>query len=324
MRRTPFVLTLVLAGTLGLLTAGRTGTAASSTPDSCPPTLGVTDPAKDVRRGACLFRSTTAFGQRDPKALFASCAGCHLNTGTDQALHAVQFIDTGGQTVKVMRKTPNLRNVVYNVPLGWDGRHGGTPGDLASIRTAIKSAALAAILSPLEMQGVESAVTTAKLDALAAFLISHSPTAPGGEQPAPVSVSQEVLDRIALGRDVFFGKGQCSMCHPAPFFTDNHIRTNVVNPSAQFDFSGDRGAGAVGTGRVGEFKTPSLHHFYPNARPFMHNGGLGEQDVQLFRFYQTSLGMTLTGQEQTGLHYWLQNCPKGPGRDPATLPSTCF
>ena len=322
MSRTPLVLSLVLAGTLGFVAMARAETI--STPNLCLATPGVTDPAMDVRRGACLFRSTTVFGQKDPKALFASCAGCHLDVATDQALHTVQFSDTRGQTVTVLRKAPNLRNVVYNVPLGWDGRHGGTPGDLVSIRNAIKSAAFAAIVSPLEMHGSASAVTNAKLDALAAFLISRSPTAPGPEQPAPAPVSQDLLDRIASGRDVFFGKGLCSTCHPAPFFTDNHIRTNVVNPAAQFDFSGDRGAGAVGTGRVGEFKTPSLHHFYPNAQPFMHNGGLGEKDVQLFRFYQTSLGMTLTGQEQTGLHYWLQNCPKGPERAPATLPSTCF
>lgn len=323
MSRTPFVLTLVLAGTLGFVSGGSADTP-SGTPTLCPATPGVTDPTKDVKRGNCLFRSTTAFGQKDPKAVFASCAGCHLDAATDQALHAVQFIDTTGQMVTVMRKAPNLRNVVYNVPLGWDGRHGGTPGDLASIRNAIKSAALAAILSPVEMQGSSSAVTNAKLDALAAFLISRSPTAPGPEQPAPATFAQELLDQIAVGRGVFFGKGQCSMCHPPPFFTDNHIRTNVVNPSARFDFSGDRGAGAVGTGHAGEFKTPSLHHFYPKAQPFMHNGGLGEQDAQLFRFYQISLGMILTGQEQTGLHYWLQNCPKGPGRHPVTLPSTCF
>ena len=324
MSRTPLALTLVLAGTLVFVAAERAGTVTNDPPGSCPATPGVTDPSRDVRRGACLFRSTTAFGQKDPRALFASCAGCHLDAGTDQTLHAVQFTDTSGDTVTVLRKTPNLRNVVYNVPLGWDGRHGGAPGDLASIRNAIKSAGLAAILSPLEMQGSSSSVTNAQLDALAAFLISRSPTAPGPEHPAPETFSQDLLDRIAVGRAVFFGKGQCSTCHPAPFFMDNRIRTNVVNHAAQFDFSADRGAGAVGTGGEGEFKTPSLHHFYPDARPFMHNGGLGQQDGQLFRFYQTSLGMTLTGQEQTGLHYWLQNCPKGAGRDPATLPSTCF
>jgi hypothetical protein len=80
----------------------------------------------------------------------------------------------------------------------------------------------------------------------------------------------------------------------------------------------------VGTGGAGEFKTPSLHFFYPEARPFMHNGGLGQQDGQLLRFYQKSLDVTLSGDEQTGLRYWLQNCPRGPGRHPATLPPTCF
>lgn len=321
MSRVPFVVILVLTGTLGWAAAAH---AANEAPNPCLATPGVTDPDKDVKRGRCLFRSTTAFGQRDPQSLFASCAGCHLDTATDQALHAVQLTDTGGNTVTVLRKAPNLRNVTYNVPLGWDGRFGGTPGDLPSIRVAIMRAAATAILSPLEMQGSLPSVTLAQLQALAAFLISRSPTAPEGPPATLPTFDQDLLNRVAVGRGVFFGKGQCSTCHPAPFFTDHQIRTNVVHPAARFDFGGDRGAGAVGTGADGEFKTPSLHHFYPEARPFMHNGGLGVQDSQLFRFYQTSLGVSLSGDEQTGLRYWLQNCPRGADRHPATLPPTCF
>jgi cytochrome c peroxidase len=323
MSRSPFALSVMLAGTLGLAAAAA-GTESGGTPNLCPATPGVTDPNKDIKRGKCLFSSTTAFGQREPTAMFASCAGCHPDGTTDQALHAVQITDTEGNTVTVMRKAPNLRNVTYNVPLGWDGRHGGTPGDLESIRVAIMRAAFGAIISPVEMQGSLSSLSLGQFQALAAFLISRSPTAPGPETPTPAQFSRDTLDRVAVGRDVFFGKGQCSTCHPAPFFTDHRIRSNVVNPVARFDFSGDRGAGAVGTGGAGEFKTPSLHNFYPVASPFMHDGGLGERESQLFRFYQKSLGFTLTSEEQTGLHYWLQNCPQGAGRHPLTLPSTCF
>lgn len=317
------VLTLVLAGVLGLaIAAGATDSGAPTV--ACPPTTGVSDPNLDVKRGSCLFRSTTAFGQKDPTAMFASCAGCHPDGRTDQTLHAIEVTDTAGHTVTVFRRAPNLRNVVLNVPLGWDGRHGGTPGDLESIRIAIMRAAFGAIMSPLEMQGTLSSLSLAQFQSLAAFLISRSPTGPEPGTPEPGKFDQDTLDRVAVGRGVFFGKGQCSTCHPAPFFTDNRIRTNVLHPSARFDFSGDRGAAAVGTGGEGEYKTPSLHHFYPDGRPFMHNGGLGLQDSQLFLFYQKSLGFTLTGEEQTGLHYWLQNCPRGAGRHPLTLPSTCF
>ncbi len=179
--------------------------------------------------------------------------------------------------------------------------------------------------------------TQVQLEALTAFLLSRSPTQPPPTQPppAPPNLDQTTLDNIALGRDVFFGNTpstqdlkvngtRCADCHPRPFFTDHQIRTNVLRPSARFNFGPDQGAGLVGTGPVGTFKTPSLHHFYPDTQPvFMHSGTFGTESA-LFRFYEKSLGFTMTGAERTGLHYWLLNCPKGPERDPASLPPTCF
>ena len=80
------------------------------------------------------------------------------------------------------------------------------------------------------------------------------------------------------------------------------------------------------TGRsvqVGTFKTPSLHHFYPDGQPSLHNGIFAE-DGRLFRFYERSLGFTLAPGESTGLHYWLVNCPRGIGRPAALTPPECF
>lgn len=308
----------------------------------CPPTVQVVTtgrvrssvqvpPDQDVRRGQCLFSSTTAFGQQNPNHLFASCNGCHPGGRTDQVTHVVDVTNSQGQTVTVFRQTPDLRNVVFNVPLTWDGRRGGSLNDAASVRAAIKAAAQGAILSPREMRG--TTVSDDQLESLAAFLIPRSLVRPGPNATPPVSNlanltpqqqadAQATLDRIATGQTVFFGKGQCTTCHPAPFFTDNTIRTNVLNPDVAFDVLPDPGRGFV-TGNAaenGQFKTPSLHHFYPTGAPHMHNGGLAN-DGQLFRFYQRSLGFTLTGQESTGLHYWLVNCARGPF---ALVPPTCF
>ena len=231
----------------------------------------------------------------------------------------------------VSRKTPNLRNVAINFPFGWYGRRGDT-ADPAALRAGIQAAITGAITSPTEMDGL--APTQAQLDALTAFLLSRSPTQPPANEPPP-PLDQATLDKIALGRDVFFGNTPstqglkangttCADCHPRPFFTDHKIRTNVLHPSAQFNLGPDEGAGFVGTGSVDAFKTPSLHHFYPDIEPvFMHSGTFGTESA-LFRFYETSLGFTMTDAERTGLHYWLVNCPKGPERDPASLPPTCF
>ena len=309
---------------------------------TCPPTVNVVTvgrvrtqvpvpPDQDTRRGQCLFNSRVAFGQQNPNHLFASCNNCHPGGGTDQVTHVGAVTNSQGQTVTVFRQTPDIRNVVYNVPLAWDGRRGGSLNDAASVRAAVKAAAQGAILNPLEMRG--TTVTDDQLESLAAFLIPRSLVKPGpnakrpladlsGLTPEEQAKAQATLARIATGQTVFFGKGQCTSCHPAPFFTDNVVRTNVLSPDVQFDVLPDPGRGFItgNAAELGQFKTPSLHHFYPTGAPFMHDGGLAN-DGQLFRFYQKSLGFTLTGQESTGLHYWLVNCARGPF---ALVPPTCF
>ena len=309
---------------------------------TCPPTIQVVivggvrtqvqvPPDQDTRRGQCLFNSRVAFGQTNPNHLFSSCAKCHPGGGTDQVTHVGAVTNSQGQTVTVFRQTPDIRNVVYNVPLAWDGRRGGSLLDAASVRAAVKAAAQGAILNALEMRG--TTVTDDQLESLATFLIRRSLVKPSPTAVQPLSnlanltpeqlaAALATLDRIATGQTVFFGKGQCTACHPAPFFTDNTIRTNVLNPDVVHDVLPDPGRGFI-TGNAAEnglFKTPSLHHFYPTGAPFMHNGGLATEG-QLVRFYEKSLGFTLTGQERTGLHYWLVNCARGPF---ALVPPTCF
>ena len=269
----------------------------------CPPTPGVL-PANDILRGACLFRSTVAFGQ-DPQGPFANCATCHYGLDTtDRGTHLIQITNGQGQTIQLLRRTPSLLNSPVNFPYGWDGRFG-----------TIQDAARAAILSPVEMGG--TTVTDDQLDSLAAFVLSMGQSPPEPE-PAPIT-DQGTLLLIALGKTIFFGKGTCgATCHPAPTFTNNSVTTNQVNA----DFSGqtDPGAGFVGTGGFREFKVPSLLHL-GTLQPFMHNGALARVP-QVVRFYNESLGLNLTVREMTGLEYWLRNCLRG-GVQNTNRPPTC-
>ena len=140
---------------------------------------------QDVKYVQCLFNSRVDFDQANPNGMFASCNSCHPGGRTDRGTHPVLITNSLG-TFEAIRQVPNLLNVQFNLPLGWDGRHGGQVGDTPSIIAAIKSAAMGAINSPAEMVGhVDPAnpADQAKLDALAAFLISRSPTVP----PAPTA-----------------------------------------------------------------------------------------------------------------------------------------
>src|SRR5262245_13059752 len=179
LRSTPRTVAVLLGVALGLV-AWSTVTATETT-STCASTPNVL-PIQDVKFGACLFRSTTAFGQLNPNHIFASCNGCHPNGSTDRGVHAVMVTNNHGQTVVVSRKTPNLRNVAFNFPFGWDGRHGGA-ADLAALRAGIQAAITRAITSPIEMNGKPP--TPVQLKALTAFLLSRSPTKPPANEPPP-------------------------------------------------------------------------------------------------------------------------------------------
>jgi cytochrome c peroxidase len=281
---------------------GQEITAGTSTPP-CPPTPGIAA-NQDVTRGKCLFNSTTVFGQ-DSGNPFASCSRCHYGGDkTDHSVHLVRVTNQAGQTIEVLRKTPSLLKAAHNGPFGVDGRF-----------AAVQDAARAAILSPVEMRG--STVTNDQLDALAAYVLGLPNSDPDlanfTQPPAP---DTGTLNQIAIGHDVFFGKGTCATCHSGPDFTNHTMTTNQVN----FTFSGgtDPGAAFVGTGAAGHLKVQSLL-FFNNDRPAMHSASLGTLE-QVVRFYNKSLNLGLTSQQLTGLTYWLRNC-LDPRRDP--LPSTC-
>lgn len=269
----------------------------------CPPTPGVAA-GQDVERGRCLFKSATVFGQ-DPSGPFASCSRCHYGSEkTDHSTHVVRLTNPAGQTIEVLRKTPSLLKASHNSPWGADGRF-----------TSIQEAARGAILSPVEMRG--SSVTSDQLDALAAYVLGLPGSDPdSAEITQPAAPDTGTLNQIAIGRTVFFGPGTCATCHSGPDFTNRNVTTNQVN----LTFSGgtDPGGGFVGTGPSGTFKVQSLL-FFNNSRPWMHTGALGTVE-QLVRFYNVSLHLGLTSQQQTGLTYWLRNC-LDPRRNP--LPSTC-
>ncbi|HWW88296.1 MAG TPA: cytochrome c peroxidase [Vicinamibacterales bacterium] len=385
MVRTSLLLTFVALSATSRVQSVRGDT--PTAPKPCTPTtvhVGQTVetmPAdEDIRFGQCLFSSTIDFKQTDPHGMFASCNGCHPGNRRDRGVHPVIVTNDLG-TFVANRQAPNLLNVQFNVPLGWDGRHGGELGDPASIIAAIKHAAIGAINSPVEMRGQvdpKDQTDAAKLSALAAFIMSRSHTTPPPNQKPPsappppkllnpndtdaaADLAEEIaeqqaehaatLARIKTGADVFFGRSEstkglldagkaCVSCHKPPFFTDNKVRTNIMNPEAAFDFGfahkdgstgpQDPGAGLVtvtdsATGKsvqVGTFKTPSLHRFYPDGEPAFHSGIFADDD-RLFQFYQKSLGFTLASGESTGLHYWLVNCPQGPDRNPLAIPVEC-
>jgi cytochrome c peroxidase len=86
----------------------------------------------------------------------------------------------------------------------------------------------------------------------------------------------------ARGWQLFSGKARCTLCHPAPLFTDGGFHNLGIGDSAIIIFIGDEKAtgrfGAVPYGLkhknlAGAYKTPSLRDVAATA-PYMHDGSV--------------------------------------------------
>jgi len=99
----------------------------------------------------------------------------HDSEKSDQGVHLVRVVNNrSGKTTDVLRKTPSLLKAAQNAPFGADGRF-----------ATVQDAAMAAILSPVEMRG--KSVTPDQLDALAVLVLGlpdSDPESTGEFRPA--------------------------------------------------------------------------------------------------------------------------------------------
>ncbi len=250
-----------------------------------------------------------------------ACASCHQ---PQHGYASPEPIPRGCQGQKGRRRAPSLYNVAYRRHLFWDGRV-----------QSLEQQALTPIVSPAEMDNTWSAVLTYLQTGRHEPTGTAHPArwAQYGERFAdvfsgsitPVTVTQALaayertlmtrqapFDRWLAGDDaaltalqksgmaLFFGRANCSVCHPPPWFTDDAFH-NIAVPQAGFeqpehfpynarirDAAAKRGWTVpldVDLGRqevpalqssshaLGAFKTPGLRHV-TEYRPYMHNGSL--------------------------------------------------
>ncbi|MEZ6197972.1 MAG: cytochrome c peroxidase, partial [Planctomycetota bacterium] len=92
--------------------------------------------------------------------------------------------------------------------------------------------------------------------------------------PAALTMSQ------AMGAGIFFGPGQCNVCHQAPLFSDNSFRNLGLRPVGEDGGRFEQTGNAADQGR---FKVPTLRN--SGLRPrFMHQGEFGTM-AQVMAFY---------------------------------------
>jgi cytochrome c peroxidase len=233
-----------------------------------------------------------------------------------------------------------LYNVAYRNHLFWDGRV-----------QSLEQQALIPVASPTEMDNTWTAVLAyLQTGRHEPTDTSHAERrAPYGERFAevfngditPESVSQALaayertlitrdapFDRWLAGDDaaltplqksgmaLFFGRGNCSVCHPPPLFTDDAFH-NIAVPQAGFEkpehfpYNARIRAAAAAQGwsvpldvdlgrqevaalqssshALGAFKTPSLRNV-TLYRPYMHNGALSTLEAVMQHYELLAAG----------------------------------
>jgi cytochrome c peroxidase len=266
-----------------------------------------------------------------------ACASCHQ---PQHGYASSQPVPSGCQGQTGRRRAPSLYNVAYRNHLFWDGRV-----------QSLEQQALIPVASPTEMDNTWTAVLAyLQTGRHEPTDTSHAERrAPYGERFAevfngditPESVSQALaayertlitrdapFDRWLAGDDaaltplqksgmaLFFGRGNCSVCHPPPLFTDDAFH-NIAVPQAGFEkpehfpYNARIRAAAAAQGwsvpldvdlgrqevaalqssshALGAFKTPSLRNV-TLYRPYMHNGALGTLEAVMQHYELLAAG----------------------------------
>jgi cytochrome c peroxidase len=266
-----------------------------------------------------------------------ACASCHQ---PQHGYASPQPVPSGCQGQTGRRRAPSLYNVAYRNHLFWDGRV-----------QSLEQQALIPVASPTEMDNTWTAVLAyLQTGRHEPTDTSHAERrAPYGERFAevfngditPESVSQALaayertlitrdapFDRWLAGDDaaltplqksgmaLFFGRGNCSVCHPPPLFTDDAFH-NIAVPQAGFEkpehfpYNARIRAAAAAQGwsvpldvdlgrqevaalqssshALGAFNTPSLRNV-TLYRPYMHNGALGTLEAVMQHYELLAAG----------------------------------
>ncbi len=222
-------------------------------------------------------------------SLGVSCFDCHANGHTNAATHLVG--DIRPQEFRHRIETPTLRGV--NIQ-----RLFGSQRALKSVEDFTEFEQRAAYFDgdPVmaTKKGVNILERASQVHAMAEFqAILDFPPAPklnvfGKLDPAKASPSE------LSGEALFSGKAQCSICHPAPYYTDNLMHD--LKTSRFFEPVLIESHMAVSDGSIKTFPLRGIK----DSPPYLHDGRLLTLEDTV-AFFNIVLGTKLSQQEQTDL-----------------------
>jgi cytochrome c peroxidase len=220
-----------------------------------------------------------------------ACFDCHVNGHTSGAAHLVG--DIRPQSHRRRIETPSLRGV--NIQ-----RLFGSQRALKSIEDFTEFEQRAAYFDGDQVSASAKGLSPLERGSQVHFMsevqeLLDFPPAPGLGIDGKLDPKKFGPDSAEMkGQSVFFGKGQCATCHPAPFYTDNLMHDLQVDRFYKTQTIN----GLVAT-KQGPIKTFPLRGI-KESPPYFHDGRLPTLEDTV-EFFNLIVEAKLTQEEKAGL-----------------------
>jgi cytochrome c peroxidase len=222
-------------------------------------------------------------------SLGVACFDCHVNGHTNAATHLVG--DIRPQEFRHRIDTPSLRGV--NVQ-----RLFGSQRALKSVEDFTEFEQRAAYFDGDPVIATKKGVNVLERGSQVHFMAEFQalldfPPAPKLDVYGRLDPKKATQSELR-GQEVFFGKGKCGVCHPAPYYTDNLMHNLRVERFFKPRMINGRMASADGP-----IKTFTLRGI-KDSPPYLHDGRLLTLEDTV-EFFNIVLELRLTPQEKKDL-----------------------
>jgi cytochrome c peroxidase len=219
----------------------------------------------------------------------AACFDCHVNGHTSAATHLVG--DIRPQEFRHRIDTPSLRGV--NIQ-----RLFGSQRGLKSVEDFTEFEQRAAYFDGDPVIATKKGVNILERGSQVHFMAEFQelldfPPAPKLNVLGKLDPSQATQQELR-GQELFFGKAQCAVCHPAPYYTDNLMHNLKTERFFKPQMINGRMASADGP-----IKTFPLRGI-KDSPPYLHDDRLLTLDDTV-EFFNLVLGLKLNQQEKADL-----------------------
>ena len=238
--------------------------------------------------------NATADRRSERPSLGVSCFECHANGHTNASTHLVG--DIRPQAFRHRIDTPSLRGV--NVQ-----RLFGSQRALKTVEDFTEFEQRAAYFDGDPVAATKKGVNILERGSQAHFMAEFQslldfPPAPKLRWDGKLDPAKARPEELR-GQEVFFGKGQCSVCHPAPYYTDNLMHN--LRTERFFDPKWVNGRFASQDGPIKTFPLRGLK----DSPTYLHDGRLMTIDDTV-EFFNLVLELKLSTQEKSDLVEFLR------------------